>query len=81
MAVEQLTAPAPDPIAAVAGYFYARGEQLVAMRDDPREAGLYLREIEATSESGWDTARRLIQQNAADLLKLLLDRGTRPVPG
>jgi hypothetical protein len=52
----------------------------VAMRDDPREAGLYVRQTDPASETGWDAARQLVQQNAADLLNLILDRGTGPVP-
>jgi hypothetical protein len=50
------------------------------MRSDPAEAGLYVRDVETTSGAGWELARKLVQQNATDLMNLLLDRGTGPVP-
>ena len=43
MALEALTAPEPDPLAAAMSYFHARGEQLVAMSGDPAAASEYLR--------------------------------------
>src|SRR5215211_7686551 len=63
MALETLTAPEPDPIAAATSYFHARGEQLVAMSDDPAAASEYVRSG-ATAASGWDAAVRLVGQNA-----------------
>jgi hypothetical protein len=82
MALEQVSAPDPDPIAAATGYFHARGEQLVAMSDDPAAARQYLRNVDPDRAhvSGWDAARSLIAQNASDLARLLLDRDTAPVP-
>ena len=79
MALEALTAPEPDPLAAAMSYFHARGEQLVAMSGDPAAAGEYLRTSDAI-ENGWDAAARLVAQNAADLGRLLLDRDTGPPP-
>jgi hypothetical protein len=79
MALETLTAPNPDPVAAAMGYFHARGEQLVAMSDDPAAASEYLRSSGMVA-SGWDAAARLVGQNAADLARLLLDRDTGPPP-
>jgi hypothetical protein len=77
MALEQAAAPDPDPAAAAVGYFHARGEQLVAMSGDPGEAVQYVRAGDA-ADAGWGAAARLVGQNAADLGKLLLDRGTAP---
>jgi 4-amino-4-deoxy-L-arabinose transferase-like glycosyltransferase len=79
MVLEALTAPEPDPVAAATSYFHARGEQLVAMSGDPAAAGEYLRTTDAI-ENGWDAAARLVGQNAADLVRLLLDRDTGPPP-
>ena len=79
MALEALTAPEPDPLAAAMSYFHARGEQLVAMSGDPAAASEYLRTSDAV-ENGWDAAARLVGQNAADLARLLLDRDTGPPP-
>ncbi len=79
MALEALTAPEPDPLAAAMSYFHARGEQLVAMSGDPAAASEYLRTSDAI-ENGWDAAARLVGQNAADLARLLLDRDTGPPP-
>jgi 4-amino-4-deoxy-L-arabinose transferase-like glycosyltransferase len=80
MALEWTTAPAPDLAAAAAGYFHARGEQLVAMSDDPGLAGQYVRDDRAGTRSGWEAALALVEQNAADLTGLLLDRDTAPIP-
>ena len=79
MALEALTAPEPDPLAAAMSYFHARGEQLVAMSGDPAAASEYLRTSD-TVDNGWDAAARLVGQNAADLARLLLDRDTGPPP-
>jgi 4-amino-4-deoxy-L-arabinose transferase-like glycosyltransferase len=79
MALEAVAAPEPDPLAAAMSYFHARGEQLVAMSDDPAAANEYLRAGDAVA-SGWDAAVRLVGQNAADLARLLLDRDTTPPP-
>jgi YD repeat-containing protein len=79
MAVEALTAPKPDPLAAAMSYFHARGEQLVAMSDDPAAASEYLR-TGGTVAFGWDAAARLVGQNMADISRLLLDRDTGPPP-
>lgn len=80
MALEQLTAPAPDPLAAAARYFNARGEQAMAMGEDPAAAGQYVRDASAMSVSVGESLWRLVGQNAGDLARLLLDRGTGPVP-
>ena len=80
MALERIAAPDPDPVAAAMGYFHARGEQLMAMSDDPAEAGQYLRAEGTAAASGWGAAARLVGQNAADLVRLLLDRDTGPAP-
>jgi hypothetical protein len=78
MLLEQLTAPAPDPVAAASGYFHARGEQLVAMAGEPAAAGQYIRDPSGDAAAG-EPALRLIGQNVADLIRLLLDRDTGPV--
>jgi hypothetical protein len=81
MALEQLTSPEPDPVAAGARYFNARGEQLVAMGDNPAEAEQYVRNLgEEEHAAGWEPIIRLVGQNTTDLARLLLDRGTGPVP-
>lgn len=80
MALEQITSPNPDPMMAAAHYFNARGEQLVAMGSNPTEAGQYVRNLAAQNPVGWEPAIQLVRQNAADLARLLLDRGTGPVP-
>ncbi|MGH2617530.1 MAG: glycosyltransferase family 39 protein, partial [Thermomicrobiales bacterium] len=80
MALERFAAPEPDPVAAAAGYFHARGEQLVAMSADPAEAVQYLRAGDVAAASGWETAARLVAQNVSDLANLLLDRDTGPAP-
>jgi 4-amino-4-deoxy-L-arabinose transferase-like glycosyltransferase len=79
MVLARLTAADQDPVATAVGYFHARGEQLVAMRDDPAAAGLYLRDASSNQEEGWPTALRLVSQNAVDLARLLVDRDTGPV--
>ncbi len=80
MALEQWTSPSPDPVAAAGRYFNARGEQLVAMSDNPAEAGQYVRNLSGEAHAaGWEPVMRLVGQNAADLVRLLLDRGTEPV--
>jgi 4-amino-4-deoxy-L-arabinose transferase-like glycosyltransferase len=80
LALEQIAAPDPDPVAAVVHYFNARGEQIMAMSDDPTEAGQYVRDLGAINLSVQEAALRLVAQNAADLGRLLLDRDTSPVP-
>lgn len=79
MGLQVITQPQPEPVAAAAGYFHARGEQLVAMREDPSEARDFVRTPEDTARSGRDAAVVLVRQNAADLGRLLLDRGANPV--
>ncbi|MBW3633876.1 MAG: glycosyltransferase family 39 protein [Chloroflexi bacterium] len=79
MILEQLAGPDPDPVGAAMGYFHARGEQLAAM-GDLADAGQYLREEDAAAGTGWETATRLVGQNAVDLARLLLDRDTGPAP-
>jgi hypothetical protein len=80
MALERLVAPEGNSIAAAVGYFHARGEHLVAMGGDPGEVVQYLRDADSGEVSPWDAVRQLVSQNAADLTRLLLDRGTAPVP-
>jgi hypothetical protein len=78
MLMEQVTATEPDPVAAASGYFHARGEQLVAMADDPAAAGQYVRDPSGDAAAG-EPVLRLIGQNVADLTGLLFDRDTGPV--
>jgi hypothetical protein len=82
MAQEAVTMPEPEPVAAALGYFYARGEQIAAMREDPSAAGEYVRDFtpEAADGSVLDAATSLVVQNARDLGRLLRDAGTHPVP-
>jgi hypothetical protein len=80
MGLAQVTAPDPDPLAAVGRYFNARGEQLMAMGSDPSEAGQYVRDPGATVLPVQEAERRLVEQNAADLARLILDRDTLPIP-
>ncbi|MBA2598866.1 MAG: glycosyltransferase family 39 protein [Chloroflexia bacterium] len=80
MTLERLAAPEPDPLGAAAGYFHARGEQLLAMSGDPTAAAQYVRAGDVDVATGWETAVQLVGQNAVDLMKLLLDRGTGPAP-
>jgi 4-amino-4-deoxy-L-arabinose transferase-like glycosyltransferase len=80
MALEVITSPHPDPLAAASGYFHARGEQLMAMSENPSEAGTYLREATLPADAGWEAARLLVLQNAVDLVNLLRDYDTGPVP-
>jgi 4-amino-4-deoxy-L-arabinose transferase-like glycosyltransferase len=79
MTLEALITPEPDPLAAAMRYFNARGEQLIAMSGDPAATSEYLRSG-GTVASGWDAAARLVGQNLADLVRLLLDRDTGPPP-
>ena len=82
MAQEAVTKPEPEPVAAALAYFYARGEQITAMREDPAAAGEYVREFTPEDADGsvLDAATGLVVQNARDLGRLLRDTGTRPVP-
>jgi hypothetical protein len=79
MTLEQLTSPAPDPVAAAARYFNARGEHVVAMGDNPAAVGQYVRNLGEVHAGGWEPVIRLVGQNMADLTRLLLDHGTGPV--
>ena len=83
--ISAATAADPDrgPVAVVGDYYRGRGEQVLALRERPEEFGYYLRPTPAERGSGVRGApdrlvRRLIGQNAGDLARLLLDRGTRP---
>ncbi|MDQ2653852.1 MAG: glycosyltransferase family 39 protein [Chloroflexota bacterium] len=82
MAQEAVTMPEPEPVAAALGYFYARGEQITAMREDPSAAGEYVRDFTPEDADGsvLDAATGLVVQNARDLGHLLRDVDTRPVP-
>lgn len=82
MAQEALTMPEPEPVAAALSYFYARGEQITAMGDDPSAVGEYVRTASPDVADGSvvDAATGLIVQNARDLGRLLRDAETRPVP-
>jgi 4-amino-4-deoxy-L-arabinose transferase-like glycosyltransferase len=79
MVLARLTTADQNVVTAAVGYFHARGEQLVAMRDDPAAAELYLRDASSSEEDGWQAALRLVGQNGSDLARLLLDRDTAPV--
>lgn len=79
MGLAAIAQPEADPVAVAGGYFHARGEQLVAMREDPGEAQDYVRSPEVSAAAGWEAAVVLLRQNAADLGRLLLDRGANPV--
>lgn len=80
--IEVATAPDPDPGGALARYFWARGEQVLAFREDPAAYAYYLRpspeDAGGTRGDAGDLARRLVAQNAGDLLRLLADRDTLP---
>jgi hypothetical protein len=82
MVQEAVTMPEPEPVAAALSYFRARGEQIIAMGDDPSDAGRYVRDFvpEDTGGTALDAVRVLVLQNARDLGRLLIDSGTRPVP-
>jgi dolichyl-phosphate-mannose-protein mannosyltransferase len=65
----------------VVDYFEARGEQIIAMRN-PADYAYFLRPAPGgatASASADELARRLVEQNAGDLVNLLLDRDTQPV--
>jgi hypothetical protein len=49
------------------------------MHADPNAANQYLRDPSAMATAGWETAWRLVSQNAADLTALVLDRESRPI--
>ena len=82
MAQEAATMPDPHPVAAALGYFHARGEQITAMSEDPSAAGQYVRDVRPHHEqaSVLEAASGLVLQNARDLVRLLRDTDTRPIP-
>jgi 4-amino-4-deoxy-L-arabinose transferase-like glycosyltransferase len=62
-------------------YYNGRGEQIVALNDDPDGYRYFLEdagEVDVAVESTEDLAWRLIGQNAKDYLDLHLDRDTLP---
>ncbi|MGH2534363.1 MAG: glycosyltransferase family 39 protein, partial [Thermomicrobiales bacterium] len=74
--------PDYDPRAAIQRYFNGRGEQVLALRDYPEGYQYYLEPTEeelagdGLAGSTTDLALRLIERNARDLGKLLLDHDT-----
>ncbi len=82
--IDAATAPTPDPWGAVAHYFDARGEQILALRDTPGAYWYFLRPTAAEAAAGElqgspsQLAYRLVAQNSGHLARLLLDRETLP---
>ncbi|MGI9253614.1 MAG: glycosyltransferase family 39 protein [Thermomicrobiales bacterium] len=64
----------PAPVKAVSGYFRARDETLLHMRDSDRL--IYLRQDAPTFGP---PALRLILQNLRDMIRVMFDRGTMPL--
>ena len=77
-AVEGLTAGVWSP-AAITDYFQVRGEQLLALGDDPARYLPYVRERPSEASDAGSLAWALVQQNTVDMLRLGLDWGTEPV--
>lgn len=75
-AAEVVASPVPRPIRAIAGYFNARGEQVLAI--DPADYARYL-PPNALPEDGAAGPIALVRANARDLARLLVDDGTLPV--
>jgi hypothetical protein len=69
--------PGWNPADAINSYYNGRGEQVFALRDDPRGYPHFLRDADASS-SPEELERQLIRQNAGDLARLLFDVDTKP---
>lgn len=76
--VEGLTAGVWS-FAAVTDYFQVRGEQLLALGDDPDRYLPYLRERPAEATDSAALAWSLVRQNVQDTLRLFVDWRTEPV--
>jgi hypothetical protein len=74
MLVDRATAADPRPVAAVSGYFRARDETILHMREEDRVN--YLRPDAPTIGS---PGTRLVLQNLRDLVRIVFDRGTMPI--
>jgi hypothetical protein len=70
--------PAWRPLDAISRYYNARGEQVLALRESPEDYRFYLRDADIENSSTGELERQLIEQNARDLARLLLDIETRP---
>ena len=70
--------PAWQPIEAIGRYYNARGEQVLALRENPDDFAFYLRDADLENSSTGELERQLLKQNARDLVRLLLDIDTRP---
>ena len=69
--------PEWNPVDSISGYYNARGEQLLALRDDPRGFQYYLRDADM-EQSPEELERQLIEQNTRDLVRLFFDIDTKP---
>jgi len=69
--------PEWNPLDAISRYYNARGEQVLALRDDPSGFEYFLRgaDMEQPPEA---LERHLIEQNARDLVRLFFDIDTKP---
>lgn len=65
--------------AVITEYFQVRGEQLLALGDDPDRYLPYLRERPAAATDSGTLAWNLIRQNVLDTLRLAFDWRTEPV--
>lgn len=79
-AIEEATAPHPDPVGAVTGYFNVRDEQVWSLRQHPERYQDFLRTPTGDAVEGAPVtlAARLAVQNSGDLARLVLDRETLP---
>ncbi len=72
------TATDTSVLEAIAGYYNARGEQILALNEHPENYAYYLKDDGDTDGTRGELAWRLVQQNTADLGRLLLDHDTAP---
>jgi hypothetical protein len=76
--------PIETPVAAVEAYYNGRGEQIFRMSGTQSGVAPFLRNLtpeqreQIAEESTDQQIRRLVRQNANDLVDLLIDRNTRP---
>ena len=76
--------PIASPVAAVEAYYNGRGEQIFRMTGTQSGVSPFLRDLtpeqqeQIAEESTDQQIRRLVRQNANDLVDLLIDRNTRP---
>ena len=69
--------PAWRPIESINDYYNARGEQILALRENPNDFAYFLRDVDM-EQSPDELERQLIEQNARDLVRLFFDIDTRP---